>query len=345
MSVECLICNRHFETLGTHLKTHNTDSFDYQKKFPGASLSSVEFGQSITNSLLGNKRAEGHVVSQYARDEISQSLSGRTASKETCENISKSLMGQKRTEEQCKRISQGIINSKVPKVFAPILISCEISKDEEEQWITGFWEGDGTCGTYPDILGYMIPHVGFAQKDRRVLEYIQAFFGFGNINQAKEEMYNLTFSSRIRCAKVLELLCKHVESQQSLNKITKVFSADVQRHLPTIPWVVGFYDAEKSLSFGSSHESLVSYISQKDKSLLESAQTLIGGNLHAVESWYHLLLTGDDLRAFIPHVLRYSRHETNTQKLREMLCILALSKGRGVWNEWARAIVNIDNKQ
>ena len=111
-----------------------------------------------------------------------------------------------------------------------------------------------------------------------------------------------------------------------------------------MPWAVGFYDAEKSLEFSTSHEGLTCYISQKDKSLLEDAQTLIGGSLHLVNNCHHLLLTGNDLRTFIPNVLRYSLYETHKQYLRAMLHTLVQSEKSGVWNTWARAIVNIDNK-
>ena len=43
----------------------------------------------------------------------------------------------------------------------------------EEQWLTGFWEGDGSVGAYYDSsVDNLVPNITFVQKEKSVLEDI-----------------------------------------------------------------------------------------------------------------------------------------------------------------------------
>lgn len=218
----------------------------------------------------------------------------------------------------------------------------------DEQWLIGFWEGDGSCGTYLNkSLGLYIPKITFTQKDKEVLEHIKDMLGFGNI-VLQTDSYNLSINNwKPRCAKVFELLCKHVVGTQSVNKINRVFeefglSTRAQQHQPTMPWTVGFFDAEGSVEWAN--VGFRAYFSQKDLTILEGTQELVGGGLHPVHSWHHLLLTGNDLRNFVPHVLKYSHHEPKRQHLLTMIHVLA-QDGNGVWGNWAKELIRRGGKQ
>lgn len=216
--------------------------------------------------------------------------------------------------------------------------------EEQEQWLAGFWEGDGSCGNYLNkSLGLVIPKITITQKDRRVLEHIKDMLGFGNIAR-QTNSYNLVISSwRPRCARVFELLCRYVVGQQSVNKINSVFeefglSVRARQHEPTLPWIAGFFDAEGNVDWCATHDAIKAYFSQKELTILESTQELVGGTLRPANSYHHLLLNGNDLRNFVPHILKYSHHEPKRQHLLTMIYVLARD-GNGVWNNWAREII------
>lgn len=216
--------------------------------------------------------------------------------------------------------------------------------EHKEQWLTGFWEGDGSCGNYLNkSLGLFIPKITFTQKDRGVLEHIKNLLGYGNISP-QTDSYNLSVSSwKPRCARVFELLCKYVVGQQSVNKIKGVFEEfglDVRarQHDPSVPWTVGFFDAEGNMDWCNTHDAIKAYFSQAESTILEDTQKLVGGTMRPVDSWFHLSLSGDDLRDFIPHILEYSHHKPKRQHLLTMIHVLARNGG-GVWNNWARELL------
>ena len=221
-----------------------------------------------------------------------------------------------------------------------------IMSEYEEQWLTGFWEGDGSCGKYHDYSWRRdVSEIAFGQKDRRVLEHIRDLLGCGHIqgNYLKIHYWK-------HCNEVFALFCRHVVDERSASKINKVFehfSMDVraQSHEPTLPWIIGFFDAEGHIdwnNFGGLHST----ITQANYAILKRIQSLIGGHIHDDVTHYKgelytynkLYLSGSDLRNFIPYILEYSQHETHTQELLAKIHALARDGG-GVWNNWAREII------
>lgn len=216
--------------------------------------------------------------------------------------------------------------------------------DEQfEQWLTGFWEGDGSCGTQQD--GYsVIPYITLAQKDKGVIEHVMDLLGFGYIGYSSGG-YRLRIGGSPRCAKVFALLCKHVVGQQSVDKINRVFEElglDVraQKCAVAIPWLVGFFDAEGNVDW-SNMGDLQAKISQKEWSILESTRVVIGGSIIRGSNCYNLTLCGNGFRTFIPQILRYTHHTPKKQVLLAKVHALA-REGKGVWGDWARVLLEVE---
>ena len=52
----------------------------------------------------------------------------------------------------------------------------------EEQWLTGFFEGDGGIGAYYDSsVNKLVPNITFVQKEKSILEDVRSLLGFGYI--------------------------------------------------------------------------------------------------------------------------------------------------------------------
>jgi len=220
---------------------------------------------------------------------------------------------------------------------------------EQEQWLTGFWEGDGSCGTYVNNLGYLVPTVSFVQKDADVLAYICDQLGCGKVHQINN-VYQLNVRKQEQFAHVLGLLCKHLVGKQSVSRVNKAFETlslkvRTQQHRPTMPWIIGFFDAEGCITWNG-YGALQMQISQNESDVLEDIRDLIGGNLTRGSTTYkgekrynyRLQLYGDSLRDFVPEVLRYSRYVQKRNELVVRIYALALEGGR-VWNKWAKETI------
>jgi len=217
----------------------------------------------------------------------------------------------------------------------------------EEQWLTGFWEGDGSTGAYYDSsVDNLVPNVIFIQKERGVLEGIRDLIGYGYIRTP-----NLQIRGWKRCARLLALFCRHTVSEHSVSRINRVFEKfdlDVKasRHKPSVPWTIGFFDAEGHIDWDNSGQ-LQSNFAQKDLAVLEDVQVLVGGNIRSDKSTYKgepyyyfkLYLEGNVLRNFIPLILEYSHCESRRRKLLAQIYALA-SDGNGVWNNWAKELMS-----
>jgi len=218
---------------------------------------------------------------------------------------------------------------------------------EIEQWLTGFWEGDGSCGAYYDSsVDNLVPNVTFIQKDRSVLEDIRDLIGYGYIRTP-----NLQVRGWKRCMELLILFCEHIVGEQSVSKVNNMLEkCDLDtlalRHEPSMPWIVGFFDAEGHIDWDNCGQ-LQSNFAQKDRVVLEDVQAHIGGSIRRDKSTYKgkpyyyfkLYPEGSVLRDFIPHILKYSRHESKRRKLLTQIYALA-SDGNGVWNRWARELIS-----
>jgi len=225
--------------------------------------------------------------------------------------------------------------------------SCErvhkrVMNETEEQWVVGFWEGDGACGTYFHRRSGLTPQIAFYQKDRDMLGYTQALLGLGNIYK-HSTVYDLAVRGNPRCAKAFSLLCKYVVGRQSVNKINHVFeelglSVRAQEHEPTASWIAGFFDAEGCVGWDPSG-GLTLYIAQKDRTVLEKIQERVGGRIYPADSVYHLWFCNYTLRNsdVVPLISKFSHNEPKRQRLIIMLHVLA--RNDGVWGRWAGELV------
>jgi len=168
--------------------------------------------------------------------------------------------------------------------------------DEQfEQWLTGFWEGDGSIGVRSNNYGRtQIVKVSFGQKDRGVLDYIVDVTGLGVLSPDREwDTWKLDFNGS-RCMPLLEMFSKFVVTEHYCGRLNVALAfldmPEVLVHAPTLDWFVGFWDAEGSSGLaGSPRGCLQVNISQKDRNVLEGIRSLFGfGSFardHAVTKW------------------------------------------------------------
>lgn len=148
--VTCLICGQSFRALSSHLRVHNISTYEYAKRFVGASTISYESSLSqsasqtermkdqdqrnsisvgVSKTLQGHtsyertmeirgKTADSlvsfyktHKVSQETRNSIAKANTGRKTSEETKRLQSIHNVGRTRTLEACERISKGVLSA------------------------------------------------------------------------------------------------------------------------------------------------------------------------------------------------------------------------------------------
>ena len=92
--------------------------------------------------------------------------------------------------------------------------------EQQEQWLTGFWEGDGYLGvTNRDYL-----LISFGQKERDILDYAGSLIGTGHFYQNSETSYEenrddiLEYQRRrwLERKKVQEYMKAHPEEVEKL---------------------------------------------------------------------------------------------------------------------------------
>jgi len=153
---------------------------------------------------------------------------------------------------------------------------------EDEQWLTGFWEGDGYVGTLTDVRRprtYSV--VSASQKDRSVLDFVRSItYGAGLSYSKSNNAWMLQFGSDIARRLVLGTFSKYVVSKYFLKKLNTMLElckmSQVAVHEPTIDWLAGFFDAEGSVAKGA----YTLAIGQKELYVLEAIQRVFGGKLY-----------------------------------------------------------------
>jgi len=81
-------------------------------------------------------------------------------------------------------------------------------KEKDIQWITGFYEGEGTCGVYGKK--YKRFHLAIHQKEEKVLRHIQEVVGFGGI-------------CHYRVGEVGECFMWHISSKNAFTFLKAIF--------------------------------------------------------------------------------------------------------------------------
>jgi len=187
--------------------------------------------------------------------------------------------------------------------------STSAKREQFEQRLTGFWEGDGNCRAYVNNQGYYVPSVSIVQKDADVLKYIRDQLGFGKVYQIND-VHQLDVRKQEQFAYMLELLCKYLVSEQSADKVNKTFekfnlSVRAEQHKPSMPWIVGFSDAEGCITWNG-YGALQMQIAQNGSDVLED--------------------------------IKYSCYVQKCSELITKIHVLALDGGY-IWSKWAKELL------
>lgn len=173
-----------------------------------------------------------------------------------------------------------------------------------EEWMVGFWEGDGMVSS---------GSVSFCQKIKQPLEYIQTTTGSGYLRRSSC-LWILSYRGDQKL-RLLEVLAKNVVSQRRLDQLRVAFpNLDLPLYpsdRPSPNWFVGFWDAEGYSCSSGGHLSLG--VSQREKLPLEAIQQLWGCGRLYYSSWTVNRRT--DLPAICNLLLQESKNETKRQKL------------------------------
>ena len=188
--------------------------------------------------------------------------------------------------------------------------------NEEEQYVTLFCEGDGTV--YTDSKGY--PVIGFFQKERTVLEYIDSITENGHFYQDKNGVWRLMFNGS-HCLPLLEIFSKHVAGKHFLERLNEVLAFTgmslTAQHPLTLDGFVGFWDAE-----GSSSNIPAIFVSQKDREILNLITKMFGGGISHVKNntntwFYQWYLYGTEAHGLAGVILEKCHYPAKAERLRQ----------------------------
>ena len=176
-----------------------------------------------------------------------------------------------------------------------------------EEWLTGFWEGDGTYGRESHTIGMY-------QRYPQVLLDIAEELECGLVIPMGK-MWHIYFSTT-QTETLLEIFSRHLVCPKRLRQLDTPFGdlgLTASLHIPTRDWFVGFWDAEgHSYSGGSSWHLGVS---QKDKYVLEAIRGLWNFGEVWEASWSWRVSKEEERRAVGDFLLRYSRNTRKKLKL------------------------------
>ena len=181
----------------------------------------------------------------------------------------------------------------------------------EEQWLTGFTEGDG--GIYLTHSQRYL-RVFFGQKEREPLDYICSLLSGGNIYHSGAT-FRLEYNNR-SYAYLVEVFARHVISTSFCERLNIILEflklPSTTLHIPTLDWFVGFWDAE-----GSSSNQVSIDLTQKERNVLDTVKTEFGGSISRNPNGGHQWrLSERGARKLAPEIERRSH---NPQKLELLL--------------------------
>ena len=169
----------------------------------------------------------------------------------------------------------GIVLTKKRSATEKEVVSLPVLSEEEECWITGFCEGDGSVG----MTGLKHSFAVFSQKEPDVLEYIESLLPGGLWNLYKRtQMWSLNYTGELQRV-LFDLLAKHTVSEHFTSRLNGVLAnAEMPvtvKHGPTVDWLAGFFDAEGTVQWKMPACGL--QIGQKDRDVLDAIQWVFGG--------------------------------------------------------------------
>ena len=104
------------------------------------------------------------------------------------------------------------------------------------EWVTGFFEGDGSFYYYGGA-------VSFAQKEPQILEYIKSVVGSGTLTWNGQCWLLLLYQES--AARLVKTFREYVACPHRLVQLRHFCAAEL--HEPTKDWFVGFWDAKVRL--------------------------------------------------------------------------------------------------
>lgn len=98
-------------------------------------------------------------------------------------------------------------------------------------WLAGFYEGEGSCGTYRKNLKYPIIQLSIYQKEIDNLSYIQKTLGFGSISKDNRggHSYNITGKKAIE---FIELVLPFMHSPYKISQINTALLKYFNKPMP-----------------------------------------------------------------------------------------------------------------
>jgi hypothetical protein len=188
--------------------------------------------------------------------------------------------------------------------------------EQEQQWLTGFTEGDGSIHVASD--GWSTVRILYGQKDRNVLEYILTLVGEGVIRKSTNPIphYTLEYAKQAVVVPLLETFSKHAVGKPFIGRLsaatTRFNLPQPQSHPPATNWLIGFWDAE-----GSSGTQPSITVSQKDPHALEAIKAEFGGKVDLDRAWngYKWRLHGNAARKLYPVIAAGSHAPKKAEKL------------------------------
>jgi len=173
---------------------------------------------------------------------------------------------------------------------------------QEEQWLTGFWEGDGSA--FISAQGQLT--VNFSQMERTILEYVDSLTEGGRFNAGAHNISMLQFYG-LKCIPLLAIFARHVVSKHSIERLAKLSGAleALISHTPTIEWLIGFFDAE---GWPGRQPSLA--IEQKERGVLDKIVISFGGSVYLYHQGtsYRWFLSGNEARELAHEIVKRSHN-------------------------------------
>lgn len=171
----------------------------------------------------------------------------------------------------------GIVLTKRRSTLEKEVTSLPVLSEEEECWITGFCEGDGSVG----MSGLKHSFAVFTQKEPDVLEYIESLLPGGTWYLSKQNMmWSLSYAGELQRV-LFDLLAKHTVSEHFTSRLNGVLAnagmSTTVKHVPTVNWLAGFFDAEGTVLWKNPQCGL--QIGQKEGYVLNVIQQVFGGHV------------------------------------------------------------------
>lgn len=238
-------------------------------------------------------------------------------------------LSEEEREERCRRV-------KAASTLKPSTISLEGVTEEDKQHLTGFFEGDGSLSLFNKRKPHqMRPHLGFSQKDPRILEYIRTLL---NLDESIHErsipyvwkgqqrsgvIHTLEINRRLHVGLLLNILQKRVVCPQRVAQMNRVLGTNVvAEHDVTWAWLAGFIDAEGCFSF---NRSPFLSVAQKDVRVLQKIRDFTGTG--HIGNYGQMCWSGKNVLEIVNQVYKYLRSPDKKERVYAMSVFLKKEVG------------------